>query len=215
LLEQTIRELKGEEIEDDRRATVNLRIDLKIDETYIPDMNQRLSVYRRMASARSLEEVAAFLEELRDRYGAPPPSIANLAQYARIRLVSDQVGLESLDREGQIVVLKFRQDARIDPAPLLRLIQERGDLTLLPPAVLRLDLSKAPTAPVERPQTRRKPQSEGTSWWTARATPGDVAPGFTREAILAERPVDPGVSGGLFERVGQVLERLSESLVSG
>ncbi len=215
LLEQTIRELKGEEIEDDRRATVNLRIDLKIDETYIPDMNQRLSVYRRMASARSLEEVAAFLEELRDRYGAPPPSIANLAQYARIRLVADQVGLESLDREGQIVVLKFRQDARIDPAPLLRLIQERGDLTLLPPAVLRLDLSKAPTAPVERPQTRRKPQSEGTSWWTARATPGDVAPGFTREAILAERPVDPGVPGGLFERVGQVLERLSESLVSG
>ena len=52
LLEQTIRELKGEEIEDERRATVNLRIDLKIDETYIPDMNQRLSVYRRMASAR-------------------------------------------------------------------------------------------------------------------------------------------------------------------
>jgi hypothetical protein len=42
-----------------------------------------------------------------------------------------------------------------------------------------------------------------------------VAPGFTREAILAERPVDPGTSGGLFERVGQVLERLSESLVSG
>src|SRR6185295_2998801 len=215
LLEQTIRELKGEEIEDDRRATVNLRIDLKIDETYIPDMNQRLSVYRRMASARSLDEVATFLEELRDRYGAPPPSIANLAQYARIRLVSDEIGLESLDREGQIVVLKFRQDARIDPALLLRLIQERGDLTLLPPAVLRLDLSKAPTAPVERPQMRRKPQAEGTSWWTARATPGDVAPGFTREAILAERPVDPGAPGGLFERVGQVLGRLSESLVSG
>ena len=47
LLEQTIRELKGEEIEDDVRATVNLRVDLRIDETYIPDMNQRLTVYRR------------------------------------------------------------------------------------------------------------------------------------------------------------------------
>jgi hypothetical protein len=98
---------------------------------------------------------------------------------------------------------------------LLRLIQERGDLTLLPPAVLRLDLSKAPSAPVERPQLRRKPQPEGVSWWTARATPGDVAPGFTRESILAERPVDPGAAGGLFERVGQVLDRLRESLVPG
>ena len=46
LLEETVRELKGEEIEDDLRATVNLRVDLKIDEGYIPDMNQRLMVYR-------------------------------------------------------------------------------------------------------------------------------------------------------------------------
>src|SRR4029450_1990026 len=48
LLEQTIRELKGEELEDDRRAAVNLRLDLRIDERYIPDMNQRLAAYRRM-----------------------------------------------------------------------------------------------------------------------------------------------------------------------
>ena len=49
LLEETIRELKGEELEDDVRATVNLGVDLKIDEGYIPDMNQRLMVYRKVA----------------------------------------------------------------------------------------------------------------------------------------------------------------------
>ena len=53
LLEETIRELRGEEIEDDARATVNLRVDLKIDEDYIQDMNQRLMVYRKVASART------------------------------------------------------------------------------------------------------------------------------------------------------------------
>src|SRR5262249_27726902 len=63
LLEQTIRELKGEDIEDDRRAAVNLRIDLRIDESYIPDMNQRLTVYRRMASSRTADEVTAMLDE--------------------------------------------------------------------------------------------------------------------------------------------------------
>jgi transcription-repair coupling factor (superfamily II helicase) len=214
LLEQTIRELKGEEIEDERRAAVNLRIDLRIDDTYIPDMNQRLSVYRRMASARSLEEVDAFLEELRDRYGTPPALIGNLAEYARIRLLADQVGLESLDREGRIVVLKFRQDARIDPAMLLRLIQDRGDLTLLPPAVLKLDLATVAAPPVERPVRIRKPRPEGTSWWTARAT-SEVTPGFSRESVLAEQPMDPGAVGGLFERLGDVLMRLSQSLVSG
>ena len=48
LLEETIRELKGEELEDDARATVNLKVELRIDEAYIPDMNQRLGVYRRL-----------------------------------------------------------------------------------------------------------------------------------------------------------------------
>ena len=53
LLEDTIKELKGEEIEDDVRATVNLRVDLRVDESYIPDVNQRLTVYRRMAAVRN------------------------------------------------------------------------------------------------------------------------------------------------------------------
>ena len=57
LLEQTIKELKGEELEDEIRANVNLRVDLRIDETYIPDMNQRLTVYRRMAGVRSEDEL--------------------------------------------------------------------------------------------------------------------------------------------------------------
>ena len=212
LLEQTIRELKGEDLEDERRAAVNLRVDLRIDEAYIPDMNQRLSAYRKMASARSLEEVDQFLEELRDRYGAPPASITNLAQYARMRLLADRIGLESLDREGRIVVLKFRPDARIDPALLLKLIRERGDLTLLPPAILRLDMTKPPSAPQGRPEPRRKPETEGASWWTARATPGEVTSGFTREAVLAEQPVDPALSGGLFERLGDVLTRLGQAV---
>ena len=214
LLEQTIRELKGEEIEDDRRAAVNLRIDLRIDETFIPDMNQRLSAYRRMASARTFDEVQSVLDELRDRYGTPPASVRNLAQYARIRLMADRIGLESVDREGRIVVLKFRQDARVDPARLPRLLQSRGDLTLVPPGSLKLDLGKpadaAPdSAPRLRPGGRPQPQGPTTSWWTARAT-SDVEPGFTRDAILAEAPPDPAQPGGLFDRVGAVLEQLSE-----
>jgi transcription-repair coupling factor (superfamily II helicase) len=216
LLEQTIRELKGEEIEDERRATVNLHLDLRIDDSYVPDMNQRLSVYRRMASARATGDIDTLLDELGDRYGTPPASVFNLARYARIRLMADEVGAESLDREGAAVVLKFRPDARLDPAFLLRLIQARGDLTLLPPAVLRLDLAR----PLERTHEasgmgRRRPARTEESWWTARAT-ADVAPGFTREAILAETSPDAGAAAGeLFERLQGLLEQLSRAVVSG
>jgi transcription-repair coupling factor (superfamily II helicase) len=233
LLEETIRELKGEELEDDHRATVNLRLDLRIDEDYIPDMNQRLVAYRRLASARTLEEVGAIVDELRDRYGAPPPSVEHFGQYARIRVFADRVGLDSVDREGRVVVLKFRPDARIDPVLLASLIASREDLTLLPPAVLRLDMTKpAGTRKTADASISRKPAfssvvrspgasapskkvpspSEGVSWWTARAT-SDVAPGFTRGEILAEAPPDAWAPGGLFERLGQVLDQLSRSLV--
>jgi transcription-repair coupling factor (superfamily II helicase) len=111
LLEQTIKELKGEEIEDEVRANVNLRVDLRIDETYIPDMNQRLTIYRRMAGVRTEDELARLIEEVRDRYGPPPPSIENLAEYAFIRILADRVGIESIDREGHLVVLRFRPEA--------------------------------------------------------------------------------------------------------
>ena len=218
LLEQTIRELKGEDLDDERRAVVNLRIDLRIDETYIPDMNQRLMVYRRLARATTLDEVTSFLEELRDRYGPPTRSVENLAEYARIRLLSDTIGLESLDREGAVVVLKFRQDAKIDPLALASLIQRRGDLTLLPPAILRLDLNRPEAAPEVRPIPGRRlrptagtPDDVSRSWWTARAKT-DVSPGFTRDAILAEAPPDPTEPGGLFDRVGRLLHDLSRSI---
>ena len=47
-------ELKGEEFEDDVRATVNLRVDLRIGPAYVPDMNQRLMLYRKVARCPSI-----------------------------------------------------------------------------------------------------------------------------------------------------------------
>jgi transcription-repair coupling factor (superfamily II helicase) len=154
LLDETIRELKGEELEDERRAAVNLRLDLRVDESYVADTNQRLMVYRRLASARTLDEVTKVLEEMRDRYGTPPLSVANLAAFARIRVLADQIGVESLDREGTTVVLRFRQDARVHPAILAKLLETRGDLTLLPPAVLKIDL----TSPVAARPRQARPE---------------------------------------------------------
>jgi transcription-repair coupling factor (superfamily II helicase) len=219
LLDQTIRELKGEDLEDERRATVNLRLDLRIDENYVPDMNQRLTIYRRLASTRHPDEVAALLAELRDRYGSPPASVEHLAQYARIRLVADRIGLDSLDREGDHLVLKFRPDAKIDPVPLARLVQARGDLTLLPPAILRIDLAapavvRSTSERVLRASKRTDHLGEPTdepSWWTTRATSA-VAPGFTREEVLAKPAPTLDQAGGLFDRLGGVLDELSRSL---
>jgi transcription-repair coupling factor (superfamily II helicase) len=218
LLEQTIKELKGEELEDEIRANVNLRVDLRIDEAYIPDMNQRLTVYRRMAGVRTPPELDRLMDEVRDRYGPPPASVLNLAEYAAIRLLADRIGLESLDRDGQTVVLKFRPDARLDPAVLFRAIQERGDLTMIPPATVKMDL-RGRTLPA-RPHPPRQsgrviPKKGGDpvaggSWWAARAKAGEVTAGFTRQEIMRPEKEDPRAEGGLYGRVGGLLRELSD-----
>jgi transcription-repair coupling factor (superfamily II helicase) len=217
LLEQTIKELKGEEVEDEIRDNVNLRVDLRINDEYIPDMNQRLTVYRRMAAVRSEDELNRLVLEVRDRYGPPPESVLNLAEYASIRILSDRIGLESLDREGAAVVLKFRPDAKLDPAWLFRVVQQRSDVMLVPPATLKLDMKKAvarkPVADGRIPSAgsgkKGRDPVAGGSWWAARAQAGEVAPGFTKDEIMRPAKEDPRADDGVFSRVSGLLADLS------
>jgi transcription-repair coupling factor (superfamily II helicase) len=216
LLEETVRELKGEDLEDDVRATVNLGINFRIDEGYVPDMNQRLMIYRRIAAARSEDELTRIVEEIRDRYGAPPVPVLNLADYGRIRVLADQLGIDSVERDASVVVVRFRQKANVDPLRVINMVRERGDLQLIPPATLKLDLQHAsdarsrtapprtPGAAAHRiPRPRREP-----AWWTARATAGEVTPGFSKAEILKPKPDDPRAHGGILERVEGLLEDL-------
>ncbi|MBI3401335.1 MAG: DEAD/DEAH box helicase, partial [Acidobacteria bacterium] len=223
LLEQTVKELKGEEIEDDIRATVNLKVDLRIDEAYVPDMNQRLMLYRKVAAARHDEELDHVLEEAIDRYGPLPDSLLNLADYGRIRVMADRLGVDAIDREGRIVVLKFRPQARVDPVRLVALVRQRPELTLVPPAALKMDLDRAKGEGLRAQELRAsspqpsavsprkgggRSQAAQPSWWTARARAGEVQPGFTKADILRSAKENPRVPGGVFERVGALLSDL-------
>jgi transcription-repair coupling factor (superfamily II helicase) len=221
LLEETIRELKGEELEDDARATLNLKVELKIDETYIPDMNQRLGVYRRLAAARSEQALEDALVEVRDRYGAPPESVTSLAAYASIRILADRLRVEAIDREGSSIVFRFRPGG-VDPARVISLVNRRPDVTLVPPAALRLTAAQPMTAPaftakrqgrqepVRRDLGRKTESRQPASWWTQRATSGTVAPGFNREELAKPTKVAWDTPSRLFEDVKGVLTALTD-----
>ena len=221
LLEETIRELKGEDLEDDWRATVNLKVDFRLDESYVPDMNQRLMIYRRIAGARSEDEIGRIVDEVRDRYGPTPTAVLNLADFARIRVLADGLGVEAIDRADANVVLKFRQKSKVDLTQVIALVQERGDLQLVPPNSLKLDLKKAvePAAksPLQVVAEGRRAKADGLkaakiqrkpSWWTVRATAGEVTPGFTKAEILKQAPEDPRAPEGVLTKVTELLEEL-------
>jgi transcription-repair coupling factor (superfamily II helicase) len=191
------------------RATVNLGVDLRIDESYVQDMNQRLMLYRKVAAARREEDIDRVLEEAADRYGPLPDSVLNLADYGRIRVMAARLDIDAIDRDGRTVVLKFRPQARIDPVRLVALVRRRPDLTLVPPAALRLNLDNV--EPVSPPARRPKGASRlAPSWWTSRARETEIKPGFTKEAILRPAKDDPRAAGGIFERVGGLLSELIE-----
>ena len=202
LLEETVKELKGEDLDDDVRAAVNLKVDFRIPEGYVPDVNQRLSIYRRVASARSEDEIRRVLDDARDRYGAPPPALLNLADFGRVRVGADRLGLESIDRDGQLVVFRFREKTKVDLPRLLTLVRGRTDLQLVPPGSLKLDLRQEGAAEASR---------SSRAWWTARATAGEVRPGFSKAELERQAPEDPRAEGGLLDRVLGVLIALTDA----
>ena len=220
LLEETIRELKGEELEDDARAALNLKIELRIDEDYIPDMNQRLGVYRRVAAARSQRALDDAMAEVRDRYGPPPASVGYLAEFASIRILADALRVEAVDREGSSIVFRFRPGG-VDPARVISLVDRRPDITLVPPSSLRLTAAQPMTAPtfaakrqgrreLTRHEMGRKPEKRGASWWTERATSGTVAPGFSRDELVKPTQTPLDSPDRLFGLVKGVLTELTD-----
>jgi transcription-repair coupling factor (superfamily II helicase) len=100
MLEEAVRKMKGEEeAPAHATTTINLGISVRIDSDYIPEENQRLRIYKKIAGAQSQPEIADVRAELQDRYGTPPDSVLNLLAAGEIRLHCEQLGISQLDRK--------------------------------------------------------------------------------------------------------------------
>ena len=200
LLEQTIKELKGEEIEDDgprdgqpARRPAGRR---DVHSGHQPASDGLPPHGGGSQRRRPRRDHGRSPGPLRPAAGLGPESRRVRCDPAH----GGRLGLESLDREGQIVVLKFRADAKLDPAWLFRVVQSRGDVALLPPATLKLDLQSGRAQIAEGRRATRRPSGKprkggdpvaGGSWWAARARAGEVTPGFTRDEIMRPAKEDP------------------------
>jgi transcription-repair coupling factor (superfamily II helicase) len=140
MLERTVRELRGEAIEDEVSASVNLGVDIRIPEGFIYDMSQRLRTYKRISSAESESELADVHAEIADRYGPIPETVESLFEYARLRSLATRLGIISIDREGDRLAVKFGEQARIDPDKLIQLVSA-GGASFAPSGVLKVRLN--------------------------------------------------------------------------
>jgi transcription-repair coupling factor (superfamily II helicase) len=136
LLEEAIREMRGEETLPERAVTFALGLDLAIPHDYVGDENWRMMIYKKVARAKddaALEETA---REIADRFGEPPPAVRRLIEYARLRARAERLGITSLTRQAGRVHVRFVEDAPVDPERLLEFVRETPGSSLSPARVL-------------------------------------------------------------------------------
>jgi len=134
---------KGEEpdLEDPvhRGIEIELHVPALIPENYLADVAARLTLYKRIASARDKAALRELQVEMIDRFGLLPSAIKALFDIAELRLIAERIGIIKLDFGPQGGRVVFSEQTRADPAALIRLIQERSvDYRMDGPQKLRI-----------------------------------------------------------------------------
>ncbi len=145
MLEETVHELKGEPAPPEVHATLNLGLDIKIPETYIADERQRLKTYKRISALASSEAAAELETELTDRYGPVPEPVRNLVRYALVKARAEQLLIATIERKGDEIRLRFREQTPVSPERLKRLLASRRGAIFRPDGNLRLPLRRQET----------------------------------------------------------------------
>ncbi len=143
MLEESVEELKGVPAKLEVRASLNLGMDIKIPETYIPDENQRLRMYKRISSLPSPEARGELESELADRFGPIPPSVENLLSYAQLKSVAERMLVQLVERKGDEVWIRFHEQAPVSAGKLTLFIRRHRGASLRPDGVLRFRLAGA------------------------------------------------------------------------
>ena len=127
LLEETIDRLRGKEREDHIDPEIRLGLSAFLPEKYLPDPNQRLQFYQRMAAAEEDDQLFDLVEELRDRYGELPQAAEILVGVMRLRLRLKKLRIELLEYDGKHLNLLFHASTRISPDLIRQLVTQQPD----------------------------------------------------------------------------------------
>ena len=106
------------------QTEIELRIPALLPDDYVPDVNMRLSFYKRIASAENGEALKELKVELIDRFGLLPEATKNLFQITQIRHLAKTLGLKKIEASINGGFLEFKATATPDPMKFLQLIQQ-------------------------------------------------------------------------------------------
>ena len=105
-------------------SEINLHTPALLPTDYCPDVQERLTLYKRLANCEMEEDLRALQEEFIDRFGEVPPQTAALVETHRLRMLVKDYGVNKLDASDAQISVQFAKDAPIDPVKVIFLIQK-------------------------------------------------------------------------------------------
>jgi transcription-repair coupling factor (superfamily II helicase) len=130
LLERAVRSIRQGKLPDvdgveSRGAEVELNIPALIPDDYLPDVHTRLTLYKRISSARDVDELRELQVEMIDRFGLLPDPAKHLFAIAELKLQATALGIRKLDLGPANGRLQFESRPNVDPMTVIQLIQKQ------------------------------------------------------------------------------------------
>ena len=108
----------------DQGIEVNLHIPALIPSDYLPDVNMRLTFYKRLANCQDKQQLHELQVEMIDRFGLLPEAVKALFQIAEIRQIGEHIGLKKIEAGPTSGRLKFLQNTKVEPSSIIKLVQQ-------------------------------------------------------------------------------------------
>jgi transcription-repair coupling factor (superfamily II helicase) len=125
MLDEAVHELRGEPVVHEVDPELSFDADALLPEDYVADVGVRLSLYKRLASAGTVEDVQDLANEMEDRFGPPPPEARRFVHLMRLKTELRRLRALACEASSKGVTLHLRDDTPLDPAKILRLVQTK------------------------------------------------------------------------------------------
>ncbi|HEY8464087.1 MAG TPA: transcription-repair coupling factor [Bacillota bacterium] len=124
LLDEAIREQKGEVVPELPEPVIEIPIDAYIPTEYISDSKQKVEVYRKVSNAGNITDIENIYHEVVDRYGDPPQAVLNLIDLAKIKILAKEVGIATITQERHDLIGKLHVGLNIDYEKVLTVLKK-------------------------------------------------------------------------------------------
>jgi transcription-repair coupling factor (superfamily II helicase) len=136
MLEEAVAALKaGQDLPDEETWSPSIQIGtpVLIPESYIADLDLRMSLYRRLATFENEGEMETFAAELIDRFGPLPPEIGQLMKIVAIKLLCRRAHVEKVDAGPKGIIIAFKDNSFANPNGLVKYVSEKGSMAKVRP----------------------------------------------------------------------------------